>query len=62
MQKIEAQVVELEAKLATVGAQLADPKVYADKPRIAELGREQATLQSRLDTAEADLLALYEDA
>ena len=62
LQKAEAQVVELEAKLATLTTQLADPKVYADKARVAELGREQAMLQSRLETAEADLMALYEDA
>ncbi|MDI1254324.1 ATP-binding cassette domain-containing protein [Thermomonas sp.] len=62
LQKAEAQVVELEAKLAALVAQLADPKVYADTARVAELGREQAVLQSRLETAEADLLAIYEDA
>ncbi|MEO5963333.1 MAG: ATP-binding cassette domain-containing protein [Thermomonas sp.] len=62
LQKAEAQVVELEASLASLAAQLADPKVYADKTRVADLGREQATLQSRLETAEAALMALYEDA
>jgi ATP-binding cassette subfamily F protein 3 len=62
LQKAEAQVVELEGQLAALTARLADPKVYADKARVAELGREQATLQSRLETAEAALMALYEDA
>ncbi len=62
LQKAEAQVVELEAKLAALVTQLADPKIYADPARVAELGREQATLQSRMQTAEANLLALYEDA
>ena len=62
LQKAEAQVVALESQLATLTTQLADPKVYADPARVAELGREQATLQSRLATAEADLLVLYEEA
>ena len=62
LQKAEAQVVELEDKLAAMVAQLADPKVYADTARVAELGREQAALQSRLETAEAELMALYEEA
>ncbi len=60
LQKAEAQVVELEARLAGVAKQLNDPKIYADKAQVAELGREQVTLQSRLETAEADLLALYD--
>ena len=40
--------------------QLADPKVYVDAARVADLGREQANLRAKLETAEADLLALYE--
>ena len=62
LQKAEAQVTELEGKLVALASQLADPKVYADTARVAELGREQAVLQSRLESAEADLLALYEGA
>ena len=62
LQKAEALVVELEAKLANLATQLADPKVYADPARVAEIGREQSALQVRMQTAEADLLALYEDA
>jgi ATP-binding cassette subfamily F protein 3 len=62
LQKAEAQVIELEGKLATLATQLADPKVYADTARVAALGREQSALQSRLETAEADLLSLYQDA
>ncbi|RZA21372.1 MAG: ATP-binding cassette domain-containing protein [Lysobacteraceae bacterium] len=60
LQKAEAQVAELEARLAGLEAQLADPKIYVDAARVAELGREQATLRARLETAEADLLALYD--
>jgi len=60
LQKAEALVAELEAKLAGIDTQLADPKVYVDAARVADLGREQASLRTRLETAEADLLALYE--
>ncbi len=59
LQKAEAHVVELEAKLAALATQLADPKIYADTGKVAEIGREQAAMQSRLETAEADLMALY---
>ncbi len=62
LQKAEANVVELEAKLAALATQLADPRVYADPARVAELGREQAALQARLTTAEGELLLLYEGA
>jgi len=60
LQKAEALVADLEAKLAGIDSQLADPKVYGNAVRVAELGREQAALRGRLDTAEADLLALYD--
>ena len=60
LQKAEALVAELEAKLAGIDTQLADPKVYVDAARVADLGREQASLRAKLETAEADLLALYE--
>ena len=60
LQKAEALVADLEAKLAGIDSQLADPKVYGNAVRVAELGREQVALRGRLDTAEADLLALYD--
>jgi ATP-binding cassette subfamily F protein 3 len=60
VQKAEALVAELEAKLAGIDRQLADPKVYVDATRVADLGREQAALRSRLEAAEGDLLALYD--
>ena len=60
LQKAEALVADLEAKLAGIDSQLADPKVYGNAGRVAELGREQAALRSKLETAEADLLALYD--
>jgi ATP-binding cassette subfamily F protein 3 len=60
--KAEARVAELEAKIAEIDAALADPAVYAEKTKVAELGRRQADLRSELERAEADLLALYETA
>ena len=41
-------------------AQLADPAVYADAGKVADLGRTQLQLRAELETAEAELLALYE--
>jgi len=61
--KAETRVGELEAQLAKVDAALSDPALYADGGvRAAELGREQTRLQSELEAAEAELLALYEAA
>ena len=50
----------MEAALAGIDAQLADPKIYGNAARAVDLGREQAALRAKLETAEADLLALYE--
>ncbi len=59
--KAEARVAELEAKLAAIEVALADPAAYADGgKRAADLGREQQTLRAQLETAEQELLALYE--
>jgi len=61
--KAESRVSELEGRLAELEAALADPAAYADGgARAAQLGREQATLRSELDTAEQALLALYDAA
>ena len=60
LQKAEAQVAELETKLAGIESKLADPQVYVDAARVAELGREQAKLRVELERAEADLLTLYD--
>ena len=62
LQQAEARVTRLEGKLAECAAQLADPAVYADASRVADLGRSQMQLQSELQAAEAELLALYEGA
>ncbi|WP_374554927.1 ABC-F family ATP-binding cassette domain-containing protein [Thermomonas sp.] len=58
--KAEERVARLEGKLAECEAQLADPAVYADAGKVADLGRTQLQLRAELETAEAELLALYE--
>jgi ATP-binding cassette subfamily F protein 3 len=59
--KAEERVTALEAQLAALDAELADPATYADGgARGVELGRQQAELRAELDQAEAELLALYE--
>ncbi|MCR6497290.1 ATP-binding cassette domain-containing protein [Thermomonas sp. S9] len=62
LQKAEERVARLEGKLAECEAQLADPAVYTDPGRLADLGRTQLQLRAELDAAEAELLALYEGA
>ena len=59
--KAEQRVAELEAGLAKIEKALAEPDAYADGGAGAvELGREQARLREQLETAEAELLVLYE--
>src|SRR4249919_1693908 len=60
--KAEARVADLEKQIAALDASLADPKVYAEKAKAADLGRRQTELRAELARAEADLLALYEAA
>ena len=60
LQKAEERVARLEGKLAECDAQLADPAVYADAGKVADLGRTQLQLRSELEQAEAELLGLYE--
>ena len=56
----EARVARLEEKLAECDAQLADPAVYSDGARVADIGRAQMQLRGELEDAEGELLALYE--
>ncbi|WP_449447414.1 ABC-F family ATP-binding cassette domain-containing protein [Thermomonas brevis] len=58
--KAEERVARLEGKLAECEAQLAEPAVYADAGKVADLGRTQLQLRVELEAAEAELLALYE--
>jgi ATP-binding cassette subfamily F protein 3 len=60
LQKAEERVARLEAKLAECEVQMADPTVYADAGKVADLGRTQLQLRVELEAAEAELLALYE--
>ena len=55
----EACVAWLEEKLAECEAQMADPVVYSDAGKVADLGRTQMQLRAELEQAEAELLALY---
>jgi ATP-binding cassette, subfamily F, member 3 len=58
--KAEARVGELEARLAAIEIELANPEAWTDGgKRAADLGREQQNLRSQLDEAEIELLALY---
>ena len=60
LQQAEARVARLEGRLVECAAQMADPAVYSDAGRVADLGREQMQVRAELEAAEADLLALYE--
>ncbi|WP_028920002.1 ABC-F family ATP-binding cassette domain-containing protein [Pseudoxanthomonas suwonensis] len=56
----EAKVGELEAALAELDRQLADPANHADAARMATLGRDREALAARLEQAEAAWLELME--
>ncbi len=60
LEKAEARVKRLEDKLAECEAAMADPAVYADAGKVADLGHQQLQLRTELDAAEAELLALYD--
>ncbi|TCT24755.1 ABC-F family ATP-binding cassette domain-containing protein [Thermomonas haemolytica] len=62
VQKAEERVARLEGKLAECEAAMADPAIYADAGKVADLGRTQLQLRAELEAAEAELLALYEGA
>ena len=54
----EAKVNELEARLAELDRQLADPVNYADATRMAVLGRDRETTAQQLEKAEAAWMEL----
>jgi ATP-binding cassette, subfamily F, member 3 len=61
--KAEARVAEIETRLAQIETELAAPEAYLDGgKRATELGREQQVLRGQLETAEVELLALYDGA
>ena len=58
--KAEERVATLEAAIAAIEAELADPAVYADGgARGQELAQRQQALRAELQAAEEELLALY---
>ncbi len=60
LQKAEERVASLEAKLAECEAQMANPTIYADAGKVADIGRQQLQLRQELEAAETELLALYD--
>jgi ATP-binding cassette subfamily F protein 3 len=59
--KAESRVADLEARIAVLATQLVDPGLYADGgTRAASLGKQQGDLRTELESAELELLALYE--
>ncbi|WP_368562676.1 ABC-F family ATP-binding cassette domain-containing protein [Pseudoxanthomonas sp. UTMC 1351] len=56
----EARVAELEAKVAEVDAALADPKIYGQADRLAQLGRDREVLLRQLAEAEQAWSSLYD--
>jgi ATP-binding cassette subfamily F protein 3 len=60
LQMAEERVACLEGKLAECEALMADPAVYADAGKVADLRRRQMQLRGELEQAETELLALYD--
>jgi ATP-binding cassette, subfamily F, member 3 len=58
----EKRVAELEAEVAALDGQLADPSYLADAARLAVLGREREVAAQRLEKAEQEWLELLEGA
>ncbi|WP_372015730.1 ABC-F family ATP-binding cassette domain-containing protein [Pseudoxanthomonas sp. 10H] len=58
----EKRVAELEAELAELDRQMADPGLYSDAARAASLGQAREALAAQLERAEQDWSALYDDA
>ncbi len=59
LKEAESRVERLSGKLAECEAALADPAVYSDAGKVADLGRTQMQLRAELESAEEVLLALY---
>ncbi|PWR23692.1 ABC-F family ATP-binding cassette domain-containing protein [Zavarzinia compransoris] len=58
---IETQLEKLARDLAAVDASLADPKIYNDAPRLADLGKKRADLLKAQESAEMDWLSAQEE-
>ena len=58
--RAEARLAELQSRLDTAAAELADPALYAEGgARAAEIARRQEALRQELERTEAELLELY---
>jgi ATP-binding cassette subfamily F protein 3 len=55
---LEADIAEVEARVRELGREQADPTVYADPVRAAEVGRARAEAEARLERLYADWEAL----
>jgi ATP-binding cassette subfamily F protein 3 len=62
LKEAEQRVAELEDQLVQLDAQLALPETYANASELARLSGAQARLREQLETAEAVLLSLYDQA
>ncbi|QYR52642.1 ABC-F family ATP-binding cassette domain-containing protein [Lysobacter soyae] len=62
LKEAEQRVAELEDQLVQLDAQLALPETYANAGELARLSEAQARLREQLETAEAVLLSLYDQA
>jgi ATP-binding cassette subfamily F protein 3 len=59
--KAESRVADLEGRIETLRKELEDPAIYNDGgARAAALGKQDVELRVALETAELELLALYE--
>ena len=52
--KLETMIEQIEAKLAELDTQLADPEVYQDRHRFSELHDEREKVQAELTPLEAE--------
>ncbi|MFV0275848.1 MAG: ABC-F family ATP-binding cassette domain-containing protein [Parahaliea sp.] len=60
IRSIESRMAKAEEKLAALRSALADPELYSDRQRVAELSREEGTLQQQLEALETNWLEQQE--
>ncbi|MBI4375292.1 MAG: hypothetical protein HY549_02465 [Elusimicrobia bacterium] len=53
--KIEAELLELHARLEELAAQLSDPELYADYEKVKKVGEEMERVQERIQDNESEL-------
>ena len=60
MRNAEARLAELQSRMDAIGAELADPAIYADGgARAVEAARQQSALREEMERTESELLELY---